>query len=107
MSYRVLFLFLIFAFSAETFSAVVAAPKQKIVGLRVEGVAGLISFSVNPSDTECISRYWVDLREETEKVKFSVAMMAFSAGKDVNLRASPDSNKVFGACKLYDIYVYQ
>ena len=66
---RFIILVVFFIFSVEVASAVVSAPKQKIVGLRVEGISGLISFSSNPSDTDCISRYWVDLREEAEKNK--------------------------------------
>lgn len=101
------FILLLSLLSFNVFASVVHAPQQKITNLRVESYAGLIGFSINPSDTDCINRYWVDLRDEVEKVKFSVAMMAFASGKKVILRANPLASKVYGACKLYDIYVVE
>ena len=107
MKIKVFFTMLALLCSANAFSAVISAPQQKIVNLRVEGTAGLIGFSKNPTGTDCVSRYWVDLKDEVEKVKFSIAMMAFSAGKDVVLRADPEKSKMYGACKLYDIIIYE
>lgn len=92
--------------ASSSFADIVSAPRQKVENLRVEGVAGLIGFSNNPSSTECTSRFWVDLNDEVDRIKFSVAMMAFSAGKEVLLRADTSKTKAYGACRLYDIFVY-
>jgi hypothetical protein len=88
--------------------AVDSAPRQNITNLRVEGSAGFIGFDTTfSSPSSCKGkRVWVDLTDEVGRVKYSTALMAFAADKPVNIRANTSSTDLlFGACRLYDIYV--
>ena len=94
-------------FSLPSF-AVESVPTQEITNLRIEGTAGFIGFNTGFSGSGTCSgtRIWIDLKDEVGRVKYSTALMAFAAGNKVSLRAhSSNSGLVFGACKLYDIYV--
>ena len=88
--------------------AVESVPQQQITNVRVEGIYGFIGFDIGFSSPSTCggNRVWIDLREETERMKYSTALAAFTAGKKVNIRANERSRGVvFGACQMYDIYV--
>ena len=89
-------------------SAVESIPQQEITNIRVEGIYGFIGFSTGFSSPSTCggNRVWVDLSNEVERIKYSTALAAFTAGKKVNIRANERSRGVvFGACQMYDIYV--
>lgn len=84
-----------------------------ISGVRVEGSTGLLSISkslimVTGEDTNC-RRVWVDLNSYSGRAAYSTALMAMSTKKTrVDIRGHDQpSNKRYGACQIYDIYVPQ
>ena len=80
----------------------------KIVGIRLEGTAGLITLPSNviAGTTEC-QRVWVDLTQDSDRTAFSVAMMAFADDMTVTIRAVSNGKIRHGACDFYDIYIHQ
>lgn len=78
-----------------------------IMGIRVEADAALISLthSLQDADPPC-SRIWLDLKLEEHQAAYSLFMMAFVSDMDVLVRARrSSSNRRFGACALYDVFV--
>ena len=78
-----------------------------ITAVRVESKWGFISYAAPIADESCSgNRVYIDLTDETDRVAYTTALAAFFAQKSVKIRAVSDGVKVFGACLLYDIYVY-
>ncbi|AIW21382.1 hypothetical protein F0267_24665 [Vibrio coralliilyticus] len=78
---------------------------SKVSAVRVESKWGFISFS-NQSQSACSNgRVYVDLDSEYHKISYSTALAAYMSGKSVTIRADDAAAKVFGACRIYDIYV--
>lgn len=97
------------AFSGAASAELVSLPTQKIAGIRGEGSVALLSFKTPfPSGSGCQTRTWIPLSDDFGKAKFSMALTAFAAGKDVMIRAHNDeSTKVYSECKIYDIVILQ
>ena len=76
-----------------------------ITNLRVESSYGFIGFAQSMSN--CGDRVWVDMNTALGRATYATAMLAFSTGKPVIIRADDAGTRVFGACNLYDIYVSQ
>ncbi|WP_423594455.1 hypothetical protein [Roseateles sp. MS654] len=53
----------------------------------------------------CGTRVWIDLSTNAGRASYSLAMLAFSMGRTVTVRADDSDPRVFGECKLYDIAV--
>lgn len=83
----------------------VTTSESRISAVRIESKYELVSFS-NRSESECgQGRAYLDLDNEYHKVAYSTVLAAYLAGKQVSIRIYDDSALVFGACKIYDVYV--
>ena len=87
-------------------AAVTSAYTGEITGVRVEGTIGLLSMAsyIEDGEPRC-NRVWLDLLKDEDKAAYSTALMAFTTGKVVQIRAVQASTLRYGACDLYDIYV--
>lgn len=96
------FLFL----STGAHAAVTGAYAGEITGIRVEGSTGLLSMAsyIEDGEPRC-NRVWLDLLKDEDKAAYSTALMAFSTGKVVHIRAIKAGTLRYGACDLHDIYV--
>lgn len=73
--------------------------------LRNEGPYGFIGMAGQIQN--CGQRVWVDMTNPVSRAVYATAMLAFSTGKSVVIRADDTGTRVFGACQLYDIVVVQ
>lgn len=76
-----------------------------VSNLRVEGSYGFVG--VSQSIPNCGDRVWMNMTVVQDRVAYATAMMAMTTGKTVVVRAHDDGERVYGACKIYDIYVTQ
>jgi len=89
-------------------SAALITSVGPVASLRIEGNAGFIGLSQSMSSTStCNARVWVDMTTPLGRSIYATAMMAFSTGRTVTIRASEESQRIFGECNLYDLYVTQ
>jgi hypothetical protein len=101
---RLVLLALAFA-ALNAHATVQGTPATVITNLRVESSYGFIGYA--EAMPNCGGRVWVDMTTPLGRAVYATAMMAFSTGKSVVVRADDASTRVFGACNLYDIYVTQ
>lgn len=73
--------------------------------LRIEGSYGFIGMAGHIQN--CGQRVWVDMTNPVSRAVYATAMLAFSTGKSVVIRADDTGTRVFGSCQLYDIVVVQ
>jgi hypothetical protein len=59
------------------------------------------------SASTCGSRVWVDMNTPLGRSIYATAMLAFSTKQTVTIRAYEESQRIFGECNLYGIYVSQ
>lgn len=94
-----------FASTALSSHAALQGTTTVIANLRIEGTYGFVGFA--QSMPACGERVWLDMNSVIGRATYATAMLAFSTGKLVTVRADDQSTRVFGACNLYDIYVSQ
>ena len=76
-----------------------------VTNLRIEAGYGFIGVAQDLPN--CGGRVWLDMSTVLGRAMYSTAMLAFSSGKTVTVRAFDESQRVFGACNIYDIWVVQ
>jgi len=99
-------LFIILLFPAYLFAGVTGTYNGPLQGVRIEGNVFLLTLS-SPLPGQTCTRVWFDVDSNRGKLIYSTALMAFSTkNENVHLRGLDDeTQKVFGACKIYDILV--
>ena len=89
-------------------SAAIATSVGQVASLRIEGMAGFIGLSNSmASSSTCGTRVWVDMNTALGRSVYATALMAYTLKQNVIVRAFEESQRIFGECNLYDIYVYQ
>jgi hypothetical protein len=90
------------AFFASTHAAAALVQTSGLIThLRIEAGAAFIGFTVPMG--QCTERVWVDLNSPVNRAIYATALAAFQARQPVVLRAHEESQRMFGACQLYDI----
>ena len=89
-------------------SAALISSAGPISSLRIEGSIGFIGLTQSMAGSStCGTRVWVDMNTPLGRSIYATAMMAFTTKQNVWIRALEESQRVFGECNLYDIYVPQ
>ena len=79
-----------------------------VANMRIEGTSGFIGLTNSmASSSTCGTRVWVDMTTPVGRAVYATALMAFNTRQSVSIRAFEESQRVFGECNLYDIYVPQ
>ena len=83
----------------------------KVKYVRVEGNYGFVGMEGElpwAEQLDCSGeRFWIDLNNEVDRIKYSTALAAMMTKKRLYVRVQTSSDtKIFGACKNYDLMVY-
>lgn len=88
----------------QSHAGVTSAASGLVTTLRVESTIALITLPT-ALGSDCGARVWVDLSTGHGKAAYSTAMLAYAMGKPVSVRADDAGQRLFGACRLYDIWM--
>ncbi|WP_431257599.1 hypothetical protein ACQ86G_23675 [Roseateles chitinivorans] len=90
--------------SSASHAALVGGNGNWVQSIKVESGLVYISFDYAIGGT-CGNRLWVDPASAAGKAIHSTAMLGFSLPKTVRARAYEESQRVNGACQLFDLEV--
>ena len=88
--------------NANAFAALQSATTY-VQSVRAE--SGVVFVSLDTSLPVCGNRVWIDTSTIHGKNAFTISSLAFAAVKPVQVRAYDESQRINGACALFDIQV--